>query len=74
MLVGKLRVAVARINGGDHINGFFYNRMYGRFAGPKKSDRNNSKISTSLNHFTNVNSNLTRVEDPVIFLGVAAAI
>ena len=26
---------------GDRINGFFYKEMYGRFAGPNKSDRNN---------------------------------
>ena len=74
MLVGKLRVAVARINGGDHINVFFIIECMAVLPGQKKSDRNNSKISTSLNHFTNANSNLTRVEDPVIFLGVAAAI
>ena len=26
---------------GDRINRFFYKEMYGRFAGPKKSGRNN---------------------------------
>ena len=25
----------------DRINGFFYKKMYGRFAGPKKSGHNN---------------------------------
>ena len=25
---------------GDPIDGFFYKVMYGRFAGPKKTDRN----------------------------------
>ena len=34
-------MAVGRINGVATLTGFYYKKMYGRFAGTKKSSRNN---------------------------------
>ena len=37
-------MVVGRINGVVALAGCFYKNMYGRFAGPKKSGRNNEAV------------------------------
>ena len=37
-------MVVGRINGVVTLTGCFYKKMYGRFAGPKKSGRNNEVV------------------------------
>ena len=37
-------MVVGRINGVFALTGCFYKKMYGRFAGPKKSGRNNEVV------------------------------
>ena len=39
--LGFQNVAVGRINGVAALTGFYYKKMYGHFAGTKKSGRNN---------------------------------
>ena len=39
--LGFQNVAVGRINGVAALMGFYYKKMYGHFAGTKKSGRNN---------------------------------
>ena len=41
---GIKKVVVGRINGVVALTGCFYKKMYGRFAGPKKSGRNNEVV------------------------------
>ena len=41
---GIKKVVVGRINGVVALTGCSYKKMYGRFAGPKKSGRNNEVV------------------------------
>ena len=41
---GIKKVVVGRINGVVALTGCFYKKMYERFAGPKKSGRNNEVV------------------------------
>ena len=41
---GMKKVVVGRINGVVALTGYFYKKMYGRFAGPKKSGLNNEVV------------------------------
>ena len=41
---GIKKVVVGCINGVVALTGCFYKKMYGRFAGPKKSGRNNEVV------------------------------
>ena len=42
--LGIKKVVVGRINGVVTLTGCFYKKMYGRFAGPEKSGRNNKVV------------------------------
>ena len=55
---GIKKVVVGRINGVVALTGCFYKNMYGRFAGPKKSGRNNEVVvrrgsTVSLTYYRN---------------------